>query len=137
MIFKPAWALKASISALVWRIISSIGRSNWKFTGLTLNLVLASASGLLFCFFMLLVVLVCSFISPPSLSARQPNHQPLFQLFKRQFRAPLSLAKMLSDVAGQERWVFCAGVVQSSNGGLSGMGAEQVFPSRRKSARFT
>jgi hypothetical protein len=22
------------------------------------------------------------FISPPSLSARQPNHQPLFQLFK-------------------------------------------------------
>src|SRR5664279_1582887 len=85
MIFKPAWALKASISALVWRIISSIGRSNWKFTGLTLNLVLASASGLLFCFFMLLVVLVCSFISPPSLSARQPNHQPLFQLFKGHF----------------------------------------------------
>jgi hypothetical protein len=30
---------------------------------------------------MLLVVLVSSF-SPPSLSARQPNHQPLFQLFK-------------------------------------------------------
>src|ERR1035438_1270519 len=85
MIFKPAWALKASISALVWRIIFSIGRSNWKFTGLTWNLVLASASGLLFCFFMLLVVLVCSFISLPSLSARQPNHQPLFQLFKGHF----------------------------------------------------
>jgi hypothetical protein len=44
---------------------------------------------------------------------------------------------MLSDVAGQERWVFCAGVVQSSNGGLSGMGAEQVFASRRESARST
>src|ERR1035441_1306812 len=85
MIFKPAWALKASISALVWRITSSIGMSNWKFTGLTLNLVLASASRLLFCFFMLLVVLVCSFISPPGLSARQPNHQPLFQLFKGHF----------------------------------------------------
>ena len=52
-------------------------------------------------------------------------------------RYPVSLAKMLSDVAGQERWVFCAGVVQSSNGGLSGMGAEQVFASRRESARST
>src|SRR2546425_9714641 len=27
MIFKPAWALNASTSALVWRMISSIGRS--------------------------------------------------------------------------------------------------------------
>ena len=38
--------------------MSSIGRSNWKFTGLRLHFVLASASGLMFCFFMLLVVLV-------------------------------------------------------------------------------
>src|SRR6266516_2880013 len=59
MIFNPAWALNASTSALVWRIISSIGRSNWKFTGLTLNLALASASGLLSCSFMRLLVLVC------------------------------------------------------------------------------
>src|SRR6266487_2707742 len=59
MIFKPAWALNASTSALVWRMISSIGRSNWKFTGLTLNLALASASGLMSCCFMRLLVLVC------------------------------------------------------------------------------
>src|SRR5206468_2543017 len=45
--------------ALVWRMISSIGRSNWKFTGLTLNLALASASGLMSCCFMRLLVLVC------------------------------------------------------------------------------
>src|SRR5881392_4518003 len=59
MIFKPAWALNASTSALLWRMISSIGRSNWKFTGLTLNLALASASGLMSCSFMRLLVLVC------------------------------------------------------------------------------
>src|SRR5437762_13478522 len=59
MIFNPAWALNASTSALVWSIISSIGRSNWKFTGLTLNLALASASGLMSCSFMRLLVLVC------------------------------------------------------------------------------
>src|SRR5208282_2166670 len=59
MIFKPACALKASTSALVWRMTSSIGRSNWRFTGLRLNFVLASASGLMFCFFMRLLVLVC------------------------------------------------------------------------------
>src|SRR5438477_1824449 len=59
MIFKPAWALNASTSALVWRRISSIGRSNWKFTGWTLNLALASASGLMSCCFMRLLVLVC------------------------------------------------------------------------------
>src|SRR5437773_12431025 len=59
MIFNPAWALNASTSALVWSIISSIGRSNWKFTGLTLNLALASASGLLSSSFMRLLVLVC------------------------------------------------------------------------------
>src|SRR5437867_9331910 len=59
MIFKPAWALNASTSALLCRMISSIGRSNWKFTGLTLNLALASASGLMSCSFMRLLVLVC------------------------------------------------------------------------------
>src|SRR5438034_10220294 len=59
MIFNPAWALDASTSALVWRMISSIGRSNWTFTGLTLNLALASASGLMSCCFMRLLVLVC------------------------------------------------------------------------------
>src|SRR5881397_3140887 len=59
MIFKPAWALNASTSALLWRMISSIGKSNWKFTGLTLNLALASASGLMSCSFMRLLVLVC------------------------------------------------------------------------------
>src|SRR6266571_3173261 len=59
MIFNPAWALNALTSALVWRMISSIGRSNWKFTGLTLNLALASASGLMSCCFMRLLVLVC------------------------------------------------------------------------------
>src|SRR6058998_1583517 len=94
MIFKPAWALKASISALVSRMISSIGRSNWKFTGWRLNLVLASASGLMVCFFMLLVVFG-SFHSLPSLSARQPNHQPLFQLFKGHFPGLLE-----EDLAG-------------------------------------
>src|ERR1035441_7840386 len=69
MIFKPAWALKASISALVWRIISSIGRSNWKFTGLTLNLVLASASGLLFCFSMKSVGNLTDFVREHMLEA--------------------------------------------------------------------
>src|SRR5439155_26222343 len=59
MIFKPAWALNASTSALVWRMISSIGRSRWKFTEFTLNLALASASGLMSCCFMRLLVLVC------------------------------------------------------------------------------
>src|SRR5437667_12747451 len=59
MIFKPAWALKASTSALVWRMFSSIGRSRWKFTEFTLNLALASASGLMSCCFMRLLVLVC------------------------------------------------------------------------------
>jgi transposase-like protein len=43
-------------------------------------LVLAWASGLWFGFFMRLVVVVC-FLSPPSLSARQPFHQPHFQLW--------------------------------------------------------
>jgi hypothetical protein len=41
------------------RITSSTGRSNWRFTGLRLNLVLASASGLMFCFFMRLLVFGC------------------------------------------------------------------------------
>jgi len=36
----------------------------------------------MFCFFIAVVGFGLFFISPPSLSARQPNHQPLFQLFK-------------------------------------------------------
>ena len=54
------------------------------------------------------------------LRARRKGHRSKVML------ARLSLAKMLSDVAGQERWVFCAGVVQSSNGGLSGITAIEV-----------
>lgn len=61
MLFKPARALKASISALVARLISNTGRSHRKFTGLKLNGGLASARGLSFCFFRRLVVLVSCF----------------------------------------------------------------------------
>ena len=49
----------------------------------------------------------------------------------------LSLAKTLSDLAGQERRVFRAGVVRSSNGEPSGEGAERMFASRIESTRST
>src|ERR1039457_5373545 len=49
----------------------------------------------------------------------------------------LSLAKRLSDGAGQERRVCRAGVVRPSNGGPSGEGAERIFASRRESTRST
>jgi hypothetical protein len=49
----------------------------------------------------------------------------------------LSLAKTLSDEAGQGRRVFRAGVVQSSNGEPSGEGAERMFASRIESTRST
>src|ERR1019366_4616154 len=51
--------------------------------------------------------------------------------------ARVSLAKTLSDEAGQERRGCRAGVVWSSNGGPSGEGAERIFASRRESTRST
>jgi len=48
-----------------------------------------------------------------------------------------SLAKTSSEVAGQGSRDFCAGGVQSSNAGLSDVGSEQVFASRRESERST
>jgi hypothetical protein len=62
---------------------------------LTLNLVLASASGLIFCFFALLAVLV-SLLSPPSLSAPKPNHQLLFQLFEVTTEWPILIRPWLA-----------------------------------------
>src|SRR5262249_45593208 len=60
MILSPAWALSASTSALAWRMTSSIGNSICNRAAWRLNLVLASAIGLMFCLFMRLLVLVCS-----------------------------------------------------------------------------
>jgi hypothetical protein len=54
-----------------------------------------------------------------------------------QYKRALSLAKSLSDEAGQERRVCRAGVVRSSNGEPSGEGAERMFPSRIESTRST
>ena len=51
--------------------------------------------------------------------------------------AYLSLAKTLSDEAGQGRRVFRAGVIRSSNGEPSGEGAERMFASRIESTRST
>jgi hypothetical protein len=77
---------------------------------------------------------------PPGFSCRDwYAPEACFTIKKQKGRLQflLSLAKTLSDEAGQERRVCRAGVVRSSNGGPSGEGAERIFASRRESTRST
>ncbi len=74
-------------------------------------------------------------------SRRLPHHKPVklrpagrHDGNRTMWWENLSLAETLSEEEWQGRRVSRSGVVQSCNGGLSGVGAEQVLASRREAA---